>query len=171
MPSIISLTVNGKKQSITTDPQRPLLQVLREDLGLTGTKYGCGEGRCGACTVLIDGKRTHSCQLPVADADGKTITTIEGIAKDGALHPVQEAFLAEGAMQCGYCTPGLILSTVALLEKNPHPSHEEILDWMNGNLCRCNGYPKILSAIHRAAGVSHEARSVSEVPGKRMNHE
>jgi aerobic carbon-monoxide dehydrogenase small subunit len=152
MKSTITLTVNGKDHAIKTDPERPLLDVLREELDLTGTKYGCGEGRCGACTVLMDGKRVHSCQTPVADASGKAITTIEGLAKSGALHPVQEAFLAEGAMQCGYCTPGMIMAAVALLERSPHPSDEEILDSMNGNLCRCNGYPKILRAIRRAAG-------------------
>jgi aerobic carbon-monoxide dehydrogenase small subunit len=152
MESTILLTVNGKQHSVTTDPQRPLLDVLREDLGLTGTKYGCGEGRCGSCTVLVDGKRTHSCQTPVADVSGKAITTIEGLAKNGALHPVQEAFLAEGAMQCGYCTAGMIMTTAALLESKPQASDEEVLDWMNGNLCRCNGYPKILRAIRRASG-------------------
>ena len=148
----ITLTVNGKSTTVTTPPDRPLLDVLREDLQLTGTKYGCGDGRCGACTVLIDGKREHSCLTSAADAAGKSITTIEGLAKNGTLHPVQEAFLAEGAMQCGYCTPGMIMSTVALLESNPHPSDEEILEWINSNLCRCNGYPKILRAIRRTAG-------------------
>jgi aerobic carbon-monoxide dehydrogenase small subunit len=154
MKSTVTLTVNGQKHAIETDPERPLLDVLREDLGLTGTKYGCGEGRCGACTVLLDGKRVHACQIPVAHADGKAITTIEGLAKNGVLHPVQEAFLAEGAMQCGYCTPGMIMTTVALLEGNPHPSDREIVDGMNGNLCRCNGYPKIIRAIHRAASTA-----------------
>ena len=152
MNQTFTLIVNGENKTITTKADRPLLAVLREDLQLTGTKYGCGEGRCGACTVLIDGKRAHSCLTSVADAAGKKITTIEGLAKDGKLHPVQEAFLAEGAMQCGYCTPGMIMTTVALLESKPHPSDEEILEWVNGNLCRCNGYPKILQAIHRAAG-------------------
>jgi aerobic-type carbon monoxide dehydrogenase small subunit (CoxS/CutS family) len=146
------LTVNGKKHAIQTDPRRPLLDVLREDLGLTGTKYGCGIGRCGSCTVLVDGRRVHSCQMPAAEAGGKSITTIEGLAPSGALHPVQEAFLAEGAMQCGYCTPGMILAAAALLQRNPHPSDSQIVDGMNGNLCRCNGYPKILRAICRAAG-------------------
>jgi aerobic-type carbon monoxide dehydrogenase small subunit (CoxS/CutS family) len=147
-----TLIVNGESKTVASEAERPLLAVLREDLQQTGTKYGCGEGRCGACTVLIDGKREHSCLTKIADAAGKNITTIEGLVKDGALHPVQEAFLAEGAMQCGYCTPGMIMATVALLESKPHPSDEEILEWMNGNLCRCNGYPKILRAIHRAAG-------------------
>ena len=152
MESTITLTVNGKQHAIATDPERLLLDVIREDLGLTGTKSGCGDGQCGACTVLMDGKPVHACRTPVSDARGKTITTIEGLAKSGALHPVQEAFLAEGAMQCGYCTAGMIVTTVALLEKSPHPSDEEILGAMNGNVCRCNGYVKILRAIRRAAG-------------------
>jgi aerobic carbon-monoxide dehydrogenase small subunit len=152
MESSITLTVNGTKHTTTSDTERPLLDVIREDLGLTGTKSGCGEGQCGACTVLLDGKPVHACRTPVGDARGKTVTTIEGLAKSGALHPVQEAFLAEGAMQCGYCTPGMIVTAVALLQKSPHPNDEEILAAMNGNICRCNGYVKILRAIHRAAG-------------------
>lgn len=151
MDVAVKLTVNGQEKTITTDPQRPLLDVLREDLGLTGVKYACGEGRCGACCVLIDGKRVLSCVTPVIGADGKTIVTIEGLAKDDLLHPVQEAFLAEGAMQCGYCTGGMILSALALLEENADPSDREILKGMNGNICRCNGYPKIVSAVRRAA--------------------
>ena len=151
MDVTVTFTVNGQEKTITSDPQRPLLDVLREELHLTGTKYGCGEGRCGACTVLMDGQRVLSCVTPVALADKKTITTIEGLAKDDSLHPVQEAFLAEGAMQCGYCTPGMILTAVALLEKNPRPTDEEIAEEMNVNLCRCNGYPKIRNAVRRAA--------------------
>ena len=147
----ISLTVNGIERTITADPERPLLDVLREELHLTGTKYGCGEGRCGACSVLMDGKRVLSCLVPVTQADKKTITTIEGLATGDSLHPVQEAFLTEGAMQCGYCTPGMIMTAVALLEENPHPTDEEIAAGMNVNLCRCNGYPKILNAVRRAA--------------------
>ncbi|MHC4462901.1 MAG: (2Fe-2S)-binding protein [Planctomycetota bacterium] len=147
----VNLTVNGIKRILTTDPGRSLLDVLREELHLTGAKYGCGEGRCGACTVLMDGRRVLSCVTPVAQADKKTITTIEGLARGGSLHPVQEAFLAEGAMQCGYCTPGMILTAVALLGKNPNPTDEEITAAMNVNLCRCNGYTKILAAIRRAA--------------------
>ncbi len=146
----VTLTVNGKEKTITTNPGRSLLDVLREELHLTGAKYGCGEGRCGACTVLMDGKRVLSCVTPVAQADKKTITTIEGLARGGSLHPVQEAFLAEGAMQCGYCTPGMILTAVALLEKNPKPTDDEIATAMNVNICRCNGYPKILNAVRRA---------------------
>jgi aerobic-type carbon monoxide dehydrogenase small subunit (CoxS/CutS family) len=127
MDVTITLTVNGIARTVATDPQRPLLDVLREDLHLTGTKYGCGEGRCGACTVLMDGKPVRSCVTPVALADKKSITTIEGLAKGNELHPVQEAFLEEGAMQCGYCTPGMILSAVALLQDKPNPTDEEII--------------------------------------------
>jgi aerobic-type carbon monoxide dehydrogenase small subunit (CoxS/CutS family) len=152
MDVTVTLTVNGVARTVTTDPQRPLLDVLREDLHLTGTKYGCGEGRCGACTVLMDGKRTLACVTPVSLADKKSITTIEGLAKGDALHPVQEAFLEEGAMQCGYCTPGMILSAVALLRDKPNPTDEEIVAGMNGHICRCNGYIKIANAVRRAAG-------------------
>jgi aerobic-type carbon monoxide dehydrogenase small subunit (CoxS/CutS family) len=158
MDQSITLTVNGTKRTVTTDPKRFLLDVLREDLGLTGTKYGCGEGRCGACTVLVDGKPAHACRTTAAQADGKSIVTIEGLAQGEKLHPVQEAFLAEGAMQCGFCTPGMVLSTVALLDANPQPSDPQIVEAMNGNLCRCNGYVKILSAVRRAAGQGKEAK-------------
>ncbi|KKK90128.1 hypothetical protein LCGC14_2726200 [marine sediment metagenome] len=151
MEITVRFTVNGKKKTVTTDTARPLLDVLREDLHLTGAKYGCGEGRCGACTVLMDGKKILSCVTAVAEADKKTITTIEGLAKGNSLHPVQQAFLAEGAMQCGYCTSGMIMAAVAFLEKNPNPTDEEIATGMNVNLCRCNGYPKILKAVRLAA--------------------
>ncbi len=151
MEITVSFTVNGKKKTVTTDAARPLLDVLREDLYLTGTKYGCGEGRCGACTVLMDGKDILSCVTAVAQADKKTITTIEGLAKGNSLHPVQQAFLAEGAMQCGYCTSGMVLNALALLEKSPNPTDEEIVEAMNGNICRCNGYLKILKAVRSAA--------------------
>jgi carbon-monoxide dehydrogenase small subunit len=151
MDVTVTLTVNGKEKTITTDAERPLLDVLREELHLTGAKYGCGEGRCGACSVLMDGRRVLSCVTPVAQADKKAITTIEGLATGDSLHPVQEAFLAEGAMQCGYCTPGMILTAVGLLEKNPNPTDQEIAAEMNVNLCRCNGYTKIVSAVRRAA--------------------
>ena len=151
MPATIKLSVNGEQKTVVTDPDRPLLDVLREDLGLTGTKYGCGEGQCRACTVLLDRKPVTSCLTPAKQANGRKITTIEGLAPNGNLHAVQEAFIEEGAMQCGYCTPGMILTTVALLEKNPHPSQEQIVEWMNGNLCRCCGYPNILAAVSHAA--------------------
>jgi carbon-monoxide dehydrogenase small subunit len=150
MDVTVSLIVNGKEKTIITDPERSLLDVLREELHLTGTKYGCGEGRCGACTVLMDGERILSCVTPVVQANKKSITTIEGLAKGDSLHPVQQAFLAEGAMQCGYCTPGMIMTAAALLEKNPNPTDEEISTAMNVNLCRCNGYTKILNAVRRA---------------------
>jgi aerobic-type carbon monoxide dehydrogenase small subunit (CoxS/CutS family) len=146
-----SLLVNGEARTVTTDPERPLLDVLREDLGLTGTKYGCGEGQCCACSVLIEGKRVRSCITPVSKAETKPIITIEGLGSKDSLHPVQEAFLSTSAFQCGYCTPGMILSAVALLDKNPHPSDEEIVAGMNPNLCRCCGYPKVVAAVREAA--------------------
>jgi aerobic-type carbon monoxide dehydrogenase small subunit (CoxS/CutS family) len=154
MPSLseIKLTVNGETKSVRSEPDRTILEVLREDLQLTGTKYGCGEGACGACSILMDGKRIFSCSTPISQAAGKSITTIEGLAKGGELHPVQEAFLAEGAYQCGYCIPGMIMGTVALLERTPGPSDAEITEWLNGHLCRCCGYPKIVAAVRRAAG-------------------
>jgi aerobic-type carbon monoxide dehydrogenase small subunit (CoxS/CutS family) len=151
MNTTITLTVNGEKKTVTTDPQRPLLDVLREELHLTGTKYGCGEGQCGACTVLMDGKGVLSCITPAGRADGKAITTIEGLAGGDDLHPVQEAFLKAGAMQCGYCTPGMIMTTVAFLKENPHPTDEQIAGGLNGNICRCNGYTKIANAVRLAA--------------------
>jgi len=151
MDITITLTVNGKTATVTTDPERPLLDVLREDLHLTGTKYGCGEGVCGACTVFLDGEPTLACITPAAKADKKTIATIEGLAQGDQLHPVQAAFLAEQAMQCGYCTPGMIMTTVALLKKNPKPGDDDIVQALDGHLCRCCGYPKILAAVRRAA--------------------
>ncbi|MHC4404781.1 MAG: (2Fe-2S)-binding protein [Planctomycetota bacterium] len=151
MDVTVKLSVNGQEKTITTDSERSLLDVLREDMSLTGAKYACGEGQCGACSVLMDGKRVLSCVTPVSRADKKTIVTIERLAKDDALHPVQEAFLEEGATQCGYCTGGMILAAVALLEENANPTDQEIAEGMNGNICRCNGYPKIVSAVHRAA--------------------
>jgi aerobic-type carbon monoxide dehydrogenase small subunit (CoxS/CutS family) len=147
----IRFTVNGKARSVDTEPERPLLEVLREDLGLTGTKYGCGEGQCGACTVLLDNKPAFSCVTPVRAAQGRNIVTIEGLAEGGKLHPVQQAFLDEGAMQCGYCTPGMVLRTVALLESYPRPTDAQIVEGLNGNLCRCNAYHRILAAVRRAA--------------------
>ena len=151
MEMAITLTVNGAERTVTTDPERPLLDVLREDLGLTGAKYGCGEGRCGACYVLMDGERVPSCTTPVSLAGGKSIRTIEGLSEGDSLHPIQEAFLEAGAIQCGYCTSGMVISAAALLERNPNPTDEEIVAGMNANLCRCNGYTKILQAVRRAA--------------------
>lgn len=158
MDATISLIVNGDKRTVVTDPERSLLEVLREDLHVTGPKYGCGEGRCGACTVLMDGQRTLACVTPVSRADQKKITTIEGLAEADRLHPVQQAFLDEGAMQCGYCTPGMILTAVALLSENPQPTDEQIVEWMDGNLCRCNGYTKIMNAVRRAAAKIAEVK-------------
>lgn len=148
--AIIRFTVNGKARSVDTEPERPLAEVLREDLGLTGTKYGCGEGQCGNCTVLLDNKAIFSCVTPVRAAQGRKILTIEGLAGDVRLHPVQQAFLDEGAIQCGYCMPGMILRTVALLESNPRPTEAQIVEGLNGNLCRCSGYHRILAAVRRA---------------------
>jgi len=158
MDAKINLIVNDEKRTVVTDPERPLLDVLREELHLTGTKYGCGEGRCGACTVLIDGRRILSCVTSVAMADNKKITTIEGLSDVDSLHPVQQAFLDEGAIQCGYCTSGMILAAAALLEENPRPTDEQIAEWMNVNICRCNGYTKILKAIRRAAAQIKEVK-------------
>jgi len=150
----IRLSVNGKARSVDTEPERPLLEVLREDLGLTGTKYGCGEGQCGSCTVLLDGQPTVSCVTTVRAAEGRKIVTIEGLAEGGTLHPVQQAFLDEGAVQCGYCTPGMVLQTVALLQNHPKPTDAQIVDGLNGNLCRCSDYQRIMSAVRRAAAAT-----------------
>jgi aerobic-type carbon monoxide dehydrogenase small subunit (CoxS/CutS family) len=151
MPKTIQFTVNGQARTVTTDPERPLLEVLREDLQLTGPKRGCGEGKCGACTVLIGGRSMVTCITPVANVDRQTLVTIEGLAPPGKLHPVQEAFLAEAAMQCGFCTPGMILTVVSLLNEKPHATDAEIHAHMEGHLCRCGGYLRILQAIKRAA--------------------
>jgi aerobic-type carbon monoxide dehydrogenase small subunit (CoxS/CutS family) len=149
----IKLTVNGKACLAETEGDRSLLDYLREDLHLTGTKYGCGEGACRACTVLIDGKATRSCLTEMSAVEGSKVETIESLATGGKLHPVQEAFLAEEAMQCGYCVPGMILSTVALLRNNASPNREEIITGLNGNLCRCCGYVNLLNAVERATRI------------------
>jgi len=147
----LTLWVNGVKHLVDVTPDQRLLYVLRDDVGLTGTKYGCGEGQCGACTVLIDGKATRSCLTPVALAAGKQVTTIEGLEQNGHLHPVQEAFLKAEAFQCGYCTSGAILSAVALLNKSPHPTDQQIMASLEGNVCRCGTYPRILEAVRAVA--------------------
>ena len=149
--SSIRIVVNGRASTVDADPQASLLSVLREQLDLTGTKYGCGEGQCGACTVLIDGKAQRSCVTKAAAVAQKQITTIEGLAKGDRLHPVQQAFLDEDALQCGYCTPGMIMSSVALLKHNPHPSRSDIVEFMDGNVCRCGTYSRIIRAIQKAA--------------------
>jgi len=146
-----TLSVNGREHRLDAQPDRPLLSVLRDDLDLTGAKYGCGEGQCGACTVLIDGRPVRSCITELSECDGKRITTIEGLAKGDDLHPLQSAFLECGAMQCGYCTPGMILSGVALLEKTPEPSRPEIMHALQGNICRCGTYQRIVQAVQQAA--------------------
>lgn len=147
----IVLNVNGAEHRVPVADDEMLLYVLRDRLNLTGTKYGCGEGQCGACTVLIDGRPTRSCQMHATAVSGRKITTIEGLEADGKLHPVQQAFLDEEAFQCSYCTPGMIISAVGLLKANPKPSDEEITRGMNGNICRCGTYPRIVAAIRRAA--------------------
>lgn len=158
MKSTFTLLINGSEKTVVSEPQRPLLDVLREDLKLTGAKYGCGEGQCRCCLVLLDGNPVTSCITPVGAVHQKSITTIEGIAKEATFHPVQQAFLEEGAMQCGYCISGMILATVALLRKNPRPSEDQIIEALNGNICRCGVYPKILNAVRRAAGQTTEAK-------------
>lgn len=152
MPKITALNVNGKRLKVDVDSKTDLLSVLRNHLNLTGTKYGCGEMRCGACTVLVDGQQTRSCVTQVGKVANKQITTIEGVEKDGLLHPLQDAFLKADAMQCGYCTPGMIMSGLALLNKNSKPSRDEIVRHMNGNICRCGTYLRIVAAIQMAAG-------------------
>ena len=151
MARITQLDVNGARRRIDADPERTLLSVLRDDLDLTGTKYGCGEGQCAACTVLIDGQPTKSCLTKVGSVGAKKIVTIEGLAPEGRLHPVQEAFLEAEAMQCGWCTPGMILGAVGLLHRTPNPSDAEIVSGMNGHVCRCGTYPRIVAAIRAAA--------------------
>jgi aerobic-type carbon monoxide dehydrogenase small subunit (CoxS/CutS family) len=147
----IEFSLNGQARKIDTDPDRSLLHVLREDFDLTAAKYGCGEGQCGACTVLLDGRPVNACVTRVQQAHGRSITTLEGLAAGGRLHAVQQAFLDRGAMQCGFCTSGMILSAVALLADKPKPTRAEIVAAMNGNLCRCCVYPRILEAVQRAA--------------------
>jgi nicotinate dehydrogenase subunit A len=151
MPAVKELHINGDAKPLDAEPGRTLLSVLRDDLGLTGAKYGCGEGLCGACTVIVDGRAVRSCSTRIETTAGKKVSTIEGLAVGEKLHAVQEAFLAIGSMQCGYCTPGMIMSAFALLNKNPDPTREEIIQGMNGNICRCGTYYRIIAAIELAA--------------------
>lgn len=148
---VVNLTVNGQSYRGETRPNQTLLYLLREDLGLTGTKDGCSEGECGACTVLLDGEPVNSCLVLAGQADGREVLTIEGLAQNGALHPVQRAFVESAAVQCGFCAPGLIMSSVALLKRTPNPTAGEIRTALGGNLCRCTGYTKIVEAVQRAA--------------------
>jgi aerobic-type carbon monoxide dehydrogenase small subunit (CoxS/CutS family) len=156
MARSIEIEVNGKRFSVNYPPDTLLLYVLRDELGLTGTKYGCGEGQCGSCTVLIGGAPKRSCQIPVSAAAAKPITTIEGLEKEGRLHPVQQAFLDAGAFQCAYCTSGMIVSSVGLLQTNPNPSPAEIVQSLQGNICRCGTHPRIVDAVCRAAKMMQE---------------
>jgi len=151
MAAEIQFNVNGEQRRIETEQERSLLEVLREDLGLTGTKYGCGEGECRACTVLLDGKAVQSCRTKVQSVQGKKVETIESLGTDCKLHPVQAAFLEAEAMQCGYCVPGMIMTAVGFLRNNASPSREQIVQAMNGNICRCCGYKNLLSAVEAAA--------------------
>lgn len=155
MANVMKLHINGTVYSVDADPQASLLFVLRDQLDLTGSKYGCGEGQCGACTVLIDGNPRHSCITRVGAVANRKITTIEGIEEHGRLHPIQEAFLEEGAMQCAYCTSGMIVTATALLKANPHPTAEQVTEYMQGNVCRCGTQPRIVAAVLRAAAAMH----------------
>jgi aerobic-type carbon monoxide dehydrogenase small subunit (CoxS/CutS family) len=158
MPKVTELIINGQRSSVNVEPDVPLLSVLRDYLDLTGTKYGCGEGRCGACSVMIDGKLTRSCVTPVGNAADKNITTIEGLARDGKLHPLQEAFIKADAMQCAFCTSGMIIAASALLNRNARPTREEIVSFMSRNVCRCCVYQRIVEAVEIAA----DTRSAEE---------
>ena len=153
MEETIRFKLNNKETELVTDPNQLLLWVLRNRFGLTGTKYGCGIGFCGACTVLIDNEAARSCMLPVSEVAGKSVVTIEGLAEDGKLHPVQQAFVDHDALQCGYCTPGMILTAVALLKKNNAPTRQEIIDGLEDNLCRCGAHTRIIDAVGDAARV------------------
>lgn len=147
----MDFTLNGNPVTVNSDPTRQLLSVLRVDLGLTGAKYGCGIGACRTCTILVDNQARRSCRMTLADVSGKDVLTIEGLAPPGGLHPLQQAFVAEGALQCGFCTPGMILQALALLRQQPHPSEAEVIASMDRNLCRCGAHPRIVRAILNAA--------------------
>lgn len=152
MKTIIHVTVNSELREAAVEPNRTLTQFLREDLGLTGTKHGCGLGDCGACTVILDGQPVNSCLVLAVQANGRDVLTIEGLAENGKLHPIQQAFVDHGSIQCGFCSPGMILSAKALLDENPKPTETEIRTAISGNLCRCTGYQKIVEAIKAASG-------------------
>jgi len=152
MRETIRFTLNGKSTSLSTDPSRMLLWVLRTDLELTGPKYGCGMGLCGACTVLVDGEAVRSCVTDLGSVGGKRVTTIEGLEQDGKLHPLQQAFYEHGAYQCGYCTSGMIMNAAGLLHDHPHPTREQIVEGMEGNLCRCGAHQRIVAAIEAVSG-------------------
>jgi nicotinate dehydrogenase subunit A len=155
--SLLELHVNGEPRRLAVDPARSLLSVLRHELDLTGAKHGCGEGECGACTVLLDGRAVRACITPVASAADRPVITVEGLAPAGSLHPVQEAFIAETALQCGFCTPGMVVAAAALLRREPDPGEDEIRRALEGNVCRCGAYTRIVAAVRRAAGSRAEA--------------
>lgn len=159
MEETIVFQLNGKKTELKTDPSQTLLSVLRNHFGLTGTKFGCGVGFCGSCTVLIDNVPERSCTLSIGDVTGKKVTTIEGLAKNGKLHPVQKAFVEHDALQCGYCTPGMIMSSTGLLLRNPAPSTQQIKEGLEDNLCRCGAHVRIVEAVHTAAKEMKGAKS------------
>ena len=164
----VRLNVNGRRRAVDVPPMKRLLDVLREDLALTGTKEGCGEGECGACAVLLDGELANSCLVAVCQADGGEIRTVEGLAgKDGTLAPIQQAFWERGGAQCGICTPGMLIASVALLERNPSPSEAQIREGLAGNLCRCTGYVKIIDSVAAAARVTRRAPKKARSPRKR----
>ena len=169
MPPIL-LHVNGADHHVQTAEDEMLLYVLHDRLNLTGTKYGCGEGQCGACTVLLDGRPVRSCHTLATAAAGRKITTIEGLESEGQLHRVQQAFLEEEAFQCAYCTSGMIMSAVALLSSNSKPTHDQIIRGMNGNICRCGVYTRIVSAIHRAAGQRSQTEAAAAASDNSLNH-
>jgi aerobic-type carbon monoxide dehydrogenase small subunit (CoxS/CutS family) len=162
MDKTIRFKLNGKEVAVTTAPERMLLWVLRTDLGLTGAKYGCGEGYCGFCTVLVEGKPERSCSLPLSGVEGKSVLTIEGLSNGGKLHPLQQAFVDHGAVQCGYCTPGMILEAYALLLRKPNPTGAEIAEALEGNICRCGTHTRVIAAVQTASkalkGTIHESR-------------
>jgi carbon-monoxide dehydrogenase small subunit len=157
----VQTQINGQDVDFLCEPRQTLLEVLREGLGLTGTKEGCGNGNCGACSVLLNGVLVNSCLVLAVEVQGKSVTTIEGVAPLDGLHPVQEEFLAQGAVQCGFCTPGMIMGTISLLNNNPHPTEGEIRYWLAGNLCRCTGYDKVIRAVQAAADRMAEAEATS----------
>jgi aerobic-type carbon monoxide dehydrogenase small subunit (CoxS/CutS family) len=162
--AVLELTVNGSRRRAEVDPEQTLLSVLRDELDLTGAKYGCGEGQCGACTVLVDGRPTRACVTRAAGLAGKTVVTVEGLEENGRLHPVQQAFLEVGALQCGYCTPGMIVEAVALLRRAPNADEVEIARAMQGHICRCCTYPRIVRAVRQAAQASRGATATKQEP-------
>ncbi|MGI4756855.1 MAG: (2Fe-2S)-binding protein [Janthinobacterium lividum] len=158
--SVVHLQVNGEQRTVDVPPMRRLLDVLREDLRLTGTKEGCGEGECGSCSVLMNGELVNSCLVPALQADGATLCTVEGMATDGRLHPIQRCFLEQGGAQCGICTPGMMLATHHLLSRYPQPTDEQIREGLAGNLCRCTGYMRIFEAVREAAAIQPQVRTL-----------